>query len=145
MASFQKYHAINSVNDVSSCQGIVHQSPLHCLQEFTLKLLATGKVSFKYYLIFHAIPLVMRMRKCRNITQALKALTSTAIDYLKSILFLSFLVGLERGSLCLFLSFPQRYTPTSCIISSTQPKSSSAQHWHLQLPYFLKNLPEGRK
>ena len=100
----------------------MHQSGLHCLLECLHKLLATGRVALKYYLLFHAVPMLTRLRKCKTLGDAAKAVRSTALEYLKSTLFLSVLVGLERGMLCLLFNQSQANSMTSSKAVLTQAR-----------------------
>lgn len=56
----------DSVSDPDSCSGLVHSGPTHCLAEFLQKLLDTGKVAGKLYVVFHMIPFLMRLRKIKS-------------------------------------------------------------------------------
>ena len=63
---------INIVSDISVCHGLMHHGPAHCFQHFMIKLITTGKVASKYYLPFHLIPLIIRLKSCKNIKNAFK-------------------------------------------------------------------------
>ena len=60
----------------------------------------TGKVTSKYYVMFHIIPLVLRLRKVKDIKSVPKLVAQSCFEYVKSCCFLSFLVGLLRAGLC---------------------------------------------
>lgn len=69
--------------------------------EFIQKLVDTGAVASKYYVMFHVIPMFLRLRKAKDIKHGLKTLAKSLYEYLRSISFMAFLVGLLRGGLCL--------------------------------------------
>jgi hypothetical protein len=86
--------------DTDVCRGLVHCGSRDCLMEFFQKLIDTGAVSCKYYVVFHVVPMVLRLRKAKNIKHGLKILGKSMYEYFRSICFMAFLVGLLRGGLC---------------------------------------------
>ena len=82
------------------CRGLVHEGPHQCIREFFIKLMDTGKVASKYYVMFHIIPLMLRLRKVKDIKTVPKLVAQSCFEYVKSCCFLSFLVGLLRAGLC---------------------------------------------
>jgi hypothetical protein len=83
------------------CNGLVHNHIYHCFKEFLKKLIDTGKVASKYYIFFHAIPLIIKLRKAKDMKNALNYISKSAYEYIKSLCFMAFLVGLLRGVMCL--------------------------------------------
>ena len=79
----------------------MHTGLDHCVREFFLKLVDTGKVASKYYVMFHMIPLLLRMRRLKDTKNLPQIVWKSFYDYVKSCLFLAFLVGLQRGGLCI--------------------------------------------
>ena len=59
-----------------------------------------GKIGMKYYVSFHLIPLVLRLRKCKDREQVIKLLGKTGVEYVRSILFMIFLVTGMKAGLC---------------------------------------------
>ena len=104
MVCLSKYLAYYVVRDTFACHGLVHKGPAHCLQHFFIKLAHTSKAASKYYIFFHLIPLVIRLKKLKNIKDLPKAIGTTVVDYSKSVLFMAFLVGLLRAGLCIEFS-----------------------------------------
>ena len=72
-----------------------------CTAEFIKKLITVCKIGFKYYLLFHLIPLLLRLKKCKEGKKMLIILLKAIKEYIKSVLFMAFLVGGVKGSLCL--------------------------------------------
>lgn len=75
--------------------------------EFFQKLIDTGRVGSRYYLMFHLIPFLLRVRKVQNLKDLVVLMAKTATEYAKSLLFISFLVGTLRGGICLNCNQPQ--------------------------------------
>ena len=65
------------VRDTSACRGLVHNNPVHCFQHFFIKLFATGKVASKYYIFFHLIPLILRLKRLKDIKDLPKTVGAT--------------------------------------------------------------------
>ena len=103
----QKYINFELVKDTAACHGLVHHGASDCLKHFFIKLHETGKVASKYYIFFHLIPLVLRLRKVKKVEDLPKIILSSTKEYARSILFMSFLVGLLRAGLCVIYS-PQK-------------------------------------
>lgn len=64
----------------------------------------TGKVASKYYIFFHLIPLIIRLKKLKNIKDLPSIVGTTFYEYSRSVLFMAFLVGLLRAGLCIEFS-----------------------------------------
>lgn len=60
----------------------------------------TGKVGAKYYVLFHTFPLLLKLKKTKNLQDLVRVVREVGLNYLKSVLFMAFLVGLLRGGLC---------------------------------------------
>ena len=78
----------------------MHSGPKECFQHFLIKLATTGKVASKYYVLFHLIPFVLRLRKCKKASEIPRVIMDVLYEYGRSVLFMSFLVGLLRAGLC---------------------------------------------
>jgi hypothetical protein len=62
------------------------------------KAVSVAKIGMKYYISFHLIPLLLRLRKCKDFNQAVKLLSKAAMEYVRSVLFMVFLVaGMKCG------------------------------------------------
>jgi di/tricarboxylate transporter len=77
----------------------VHDTP--CLYEFIRKVLTVCRIGVKYYIFFHIVPLILRIKKARSPHEKGRVALRTLIEYCKSILFMGFLVGLSKGALCI--------------------------------------------
>ena len=65
------------VKDTGACHGLVHHGRSECLKHFFIKLRETSKVASKYYTLFHLIPLILKLRKMKNIKDLPKIFAST--------------------------------------------------------------------
>ncbi len=90
----------NLVTNSEACDALVHHGPNHCFLEFFRKLLDVGKVGAKYYVFFHAIPLLLKLKKAKSLVEVALVIKNVGFSYFKSLLFMAFLVGLLRGGLC---------------------------------------------
>lgn len=82
------------------CQGVVHDGVEDCLLKFLGKLVDTGRVASKFYILLHAIPLLLKLRKAKDWRSVLKMIASSSYYYARSVFFMSFLVALLRGAMC---------------------------------------------
>lgn len=94
-------HIVNIVRDKDICRGLVHCGPRQCFIEFIQKLVDTGKVACKYYVLFHIVPFVLRLKKIKDRKKALRVFTKSIYEYVRSICFMAFLVGTLRAGLCI--------------------------------------------
>ena len=63
-----------------------------------IKSFSIAKTGMKYYIPFHLMPLLLRLRKCKSMKQVSQLLGKSAIEYIRSILFMVFLVvGMKVG------------------------------------------------
>jgi succinate dehydrogenase/fumarate reductase cytochrome b subunit len=65
------------------------------------KLVTVCGVGVKYYVFFHLIPLVLRIKKSKTRQETSKAVLRTLYEYVKSVLFMGFLVAFTKGALCI--------------------------------------------
>lgn len=72
-----------------------------CTYEFFRKLGTVCKIGVKYYVFFHFLPLVLRVKKGKTRQDKIKAVLRTLYEYFKSILFMGSLVSLTKGALCI--------------------------------------------
>ena len=100
MARISRYFFKNLGNTRIVCNGLGHQDIYGCFKEFIKKLIDTGKVASKYYIFFHAIPLIIKLRKVKDLRGAFNYITNSCYEYIKSLCFMAFLVGLLRGAMC---------------------------------------------
>jgi len=82
------------------CDGLTHHDINDCLRGFIGKLRDTGKQASKYYVLFHAIPLILRLRRVKGLKPAINNIVNAFYDYVKSLCFMAFLVALLRGAMC---------------------------------------------
>lgn len=59
------------------------------------------KIGMKYYVLFHLVPLVLRLRKQRTQRDRLRVALKTLYEYTRSVLFMGFLVSLTKRGLCI--------------------------------------------
>lgn len=72
-----------------------------CTYEFFRKLGTVCNIGVKYYVFFHFLPLVLRVKKGKTRQDKIKAVLRTLYEYVKSILFMGSLVSLTKGALCI--------------------------------------------
>jgi hypothetical protein len=96
VADCQWYSCYNiGVNFEGSCQ-LLHDGP--CISSNLKKSVLVAAVGYKYYVSFHLIPLLLRLRKCKSSEEVFKLLRKTSIEYVRSVLFMVFLVvGMKMG------------------------------------------------
>ena len=87
----------SGINFERSCE-LIHSGP--CSVDLLRKGAAIGKVGMKYYISFHLIPLLLRLRKCKDMNQVGKLFGKTVIEYIRSVLFMIFLVGGMKVGQC---------------------------------------------
>jgi hypothetical protein len=97
------------------CHGLLHDGPAHCFQHFLIKMKHTSKVASKYYIFFHIIPLFLKLRKTRKLSQVPGLIANTAYEYVRSVLFMSLLVGSLRAGMCVN-NYPKKKMLISKII-----------------------------
>lgn len=73
-----------------------------CRASFILKTTTVFKLGIKYYLPFHLIPLILRLKKCKEGRKMAIILLRTAYEYVKSVLFMAFLVGGVKSVQCMY-------------------------------------------
>ena len=81
----------------TQCQLIHSHS---CTREFFLKLATVCKIGARYYIVFHLLPLLIRLKKCKNGEERVKTVAKTTASYGMSVLFMGLLVGGLKASLC---------------------------------------------
>ena len=109
------------------CRGLVHAGPSQCLMEFFVKLLDVGKVASKYYVMFHVIPLILRVKKAKDPRKVPGLAVGTFYEYTKSCCFISFLVGLLRAGLCANWNQSPDRILSFCTHAATQTTTSWSQ------------------
>ena len=83
------------MNFEGSCQ-LVHDGL--CVKANILKGLQIGRVGLKYYIPFHLVPFLLRLRKCKDLPEFCKLLGRTSVEYMRSVLFMvSLVVGMKVG------------------------------------------------
>lgn len=55
----------------------------------------------KYYVLFHMVPLVLRLKKQKSAKDRLRVTGKTLYEYIRSVLFMGFLVALTKRGLCI--------------------------------------------
>lgn len=61
-------------------------------------MVKVARVGMKYYVSFHLIPLILRLRKCKSKEELVKLLGKSLVEYIRSVLFITFLVtGMKTG------------------------------------------------
>jgi hypothetical protein len=72
-----------------------------CTIEVLKKMVTVSKLGCKYYLLFHFIPFLLRMRQVKTAKMLVKTIKQTVISYVRSVLFMVVLVGMSKAELCL--------------------------------------------
>ena len=70
------------------------------IAEYFIKLATVCKIGVKYYVFFHIIPFLLRLRRCQKSEDYRRVILKTLKDYVKSIFFMGFLVTNSKGALC---------------------------------------------
>ena len=82
-----------------SCSSIHEGS---CLLEFLIKLRKVCKIGMKYYVLFHLIPLMLKLRNARHSTEMRNNILKSTVYYGRSIMFMGMLVAITKSGLCFF-------------------------------------------
>ena len=114
-------------------------------REFFIKLFDVGKVTSKYYIMFHIIPLILRIRKVKEPKKIPRLVAKTAYEYIKSCCFLSFLVGLLRAGLCANWNQSPERILSFCKNGLTQLIIFSSRGRFQLLASYSRTHPEGLK
>lgn len=95
--------------------SLIH--PGSCSVELIKKTIEVARLGFKYYLTFHLVPLILRLRKSDTRESSLRIIKRALVEYCKSVMFMIFLVGGSKAGLCFFSSkLPMRLNGT-CIVN----------------------------
>ena len=76
----------------------MHTDP--CVVDYFRKTADVGKISLKYYVSFHMIPMLLRLRKCKDRKGLFLIIQKTVVEYIRSVLFMAFLVSGVKAGLC---------------------------------------------
>ena len=82
-----------------SCSSIHDGS---CLLEFLIKVGKVCKIGMKYYVLFHLIPLLIKLRNARHSTEMRNNVLKSTVYYGRSIMFMGMLVAITKSGLCFY-------------------------------------------
>ena len=82
-----------------SCKQIIHPG-ITCFQEAYIKFRTVFKSVSKFYLVFHLIPLMFKLKKIIREKRVLVTLSKTILQYMGSLIFMTHLVCGIKSSMC---------------------------------------------
>ena len=99
MVGLQRYCLHYLGVDFEGNCSLLHDKP--CIVESVGMGVRVAKDGMKYYISFHLIPFLLRLRKCKDAEQVFKLVRKTSVEYIRSVLFMVFLVTGMKAGQCL--------------------------------------------